>query len=379
MKYQPDAALIIATDFRDIAIFSPPTPHRSPTYERVASTQPALALRILSAAYLVDKLPYDYLIRADVDIEADTDLILPEGPPQDPSQPLEPDEVMFATHRRNSDFDIATLIRDSRRAAQFFRWHVHVQSEYSKLVAHQGDVLYAVTNEVGHPCLTMDMCPICPFDISELPADTAQLIHTVQRESPLDAAGVASALAQSKSFTIRILEVIAEGSKLGLCTVYRCQITAIDGKPVTSPPLCLKLFDDRFLPLHPPAEGEVAVSQDAEAGPRWFDRLILAEGYAVNEASAYDKLRPVQGGIVPWFYGVHQVSVGLDGGVASLSHILLEFTLPNGIVLCGLLMEYIDGWQLDSQCMRSMSAERQISVVRRLNSFPCISYLKPET
>lgn len=70
-----------------------------------------------------------------MDIEVNTDLILPEGPPQNPDEPLEPDELVCATHHHNSDFDSATLIRDPRRAAQFFRWRAHMQSRRSLIRA----------------------------------------------------------------------------------------------------------------------------------------------------------------------------------------------------------------------------------------------------
>lgn len=313
VEHQPNVLSIIATNFKEIAVFSPPTPHStSATYERISTTQPALALRILSAAYLVDRLPYDFLLRADPDYEVDTILILPEGPPQDPNQCLPSAEALFATHRRNSDFDVATLIRDRRRASQFLRWHTQTQTRYRKLVARPGDVLSAATNETGHPCFTVEMRPVCPFDPSELPADTAQHIESVRRASPLSTAGLAEDLARSEAFTLKVLDIVSAGSQRGLCTVYRCEITEVDGKPATSPVLCLKLFDDRFLPLERPEELEARIdTQHAETDPRWFDGLVLAEGYAVNEAAAYDKLRFVQGSVIPWFYGVHQVRSAL--------------------------------------------------------------------
>ena len=306
MEHSPDALSIIATDFKDIAVFSPPTSGRPPWYEKMSTSQPALALRILSAAFLVQRLPPGFIIRPEIDIEIDTDLILPEGPPQDPDQPLSPDEVVFATHHTNSDFDVATLIRDRRRASQFFRWHMQVNARYSKVVAHPDDVLSGKTNEAGQAAPTMNMRPICPFDVSKIPADTSETIELMKRESPLAAAGIAEQLSQSKSFAVVILDVIAEGSKHGICTVYRCRITTVNGEPVASPPLCLKLFDDRFFPLEPPEE-ETDDTQSVEGGLRWFDKLIFAEGYAAGEALNYEKLRPVQGSIVPWFYGIHQV------------------------------------------------------------------------
>jgi hypothetical protein len=72
---------------------------------------------------------------------------------------------------------------------------------------------------------------------------------------------------------------------------------------VSSPSLCLKLFDDRFRSLRSPDEDD-----EDELIPRWFDRVVIAEIYALNEAFAYDKLRPVQGSLVRWFYGMHQVN-----------------------------------------------------------------------
>jgi hypothetical protein len=237
-------------------------------------------------------------------MEVDEELLLPEGPPQDPNQPLLPDEHVFATHHRNSDFDSATLVRDRTRALQFFRWHEHVQHKYSKLVAHPTDILTAMTNQVGQ--ILPNRVPIYPFDASEIPTDTAVHLKATQRESPLVIAGIAEAFRQSQSFKLRIQSILAEGSKHGICTVYRIEITSIDDDPVSSPSLCLKLFDDRFQSLRSPIEYD-----EEDEVPRWFDSVITAEMYALNEAFAYDKLRPVQGSVVPWFYGTHQVKCSL--------------------------------------------------------------------
>ena len=122
-----------------------------------------------------------------------------------------------------------------------------------------------MTNETGHPRLNTDPTGICSFDVSEIPGDTAQLLEceSVQRESPLTAAGIAQELAQSKSLTIKIPGIIAKASKRGLCTVYRRQVISIDNKAVTSPPLYLKLFDDQFIPTQPPDDGTTN-AQDTE-------------------------------------------------------------------------------------------------------------------
>ena len=118
-------------------------------------------------------------------------------------------------------------------------------------------------------------------------------------------AGVAESFKRRKCFTLKIQDIVTEGSERGICTVYRCEITSIDNVPVSISPLCLKLFDDRFQSLQSPDEGDEEFNDDLL--PRWFDPVIYAERYALNEAFAYDKLLPVQGSIIPWFYGTHQV------------------------------------------------------------------------
>ena len=126
-------------------------------------------------------------------------------------------------------------------------------------------------------------------------------LQSIQRDSPLEIAGLADTLQRSKSFQVDILDVVYPGTAVrGISTVYTCHITAIDGVPLRKcPTLCLKLFDDRFQPLDPDLD---------EAIPRWFDFVRCAERLAVNEAAAYDKLRAVQGTVIPWFYGNHQVN-----------------------------------------------------------------------
>jgi hypothetical protein len=233
-------------------------------------------------------------------MEVDEDLILPQGPPHNPDRPLLTDEEVFASHHRHSDFDMATLVRDRPRAPQFFRWHKHVQKSYSKLVALPDDTLTAVTNEVGQTLPSIK--PIYPFDNSEIPPDTKAHLEQIQRVSPLVTAGIAEAFERSKTFKLKIQSLIlAEGSVHGICVVYRCQIISIDNNIVSSPFLCLKLFDDRFQPLQSPDDDEDGLEA------RWFDKVVIAETYALNEAFAYDKLRPVQGSLVAWFYGTHQV------------------------------------------------------------------------
>ena len=293
-------------------------------YERVKTTEFSLALRIITAAYLDDELPARvFLNRPDVDNGVNTDLVFPEGPQQDPSpQALPTDQTVFATCHRHSDFDIATLVRDPERVSQFFRWKEHVRSHYSKIAAHSDDILTGVTNEIGLR-LVLFPCPLFPLELSDLPRETMIHLEEIQRESPLVAAGIADVLEKSKKFSLKIQDIIAKGTRHGFCTVYRCEMTSIDDQPIKScPPLCLKLFDDRFQSLSMAdtypffdldnVDGQPSSIPDERDSDEFlhhlFYRMSFAEVCALKESLAYKKLQQVQGGIVPWFYGTHQVS-----------------------------------------------------------------------
>ncbi|KAI0339230.1 hypothetical protein BDW22DRAFT_611201 [Trametopsis cervina] len=345
MKYDPSVFSVIVTNFQDIVVFLPSRGSSDQSlYGRVNTPQPGLAIRVLAAACTWRTTHYEpFIDQPQLDIEADPDLVLPCGPPIDPNLPLTPDEEVFATHHRRSDFDFATLVRDRARALQFFRWHVHNREHLCKVVAHPGDEITAATHDVIP--IPGGTKPFFPFDHSDLPVETVAHIEATRRVSPLASAGVEDSFPKSKSFTLKVQSIIAEGSPRGICTVYRCQLTSIDGCEMASPvSVCLKLFDDRFQQLYDVADLEADENID-ETLPRYFDAAVLADQLVLNEAVTYDKLRPVQGSLVPWFFGAH------------------KFTLPNGQFLYGLIMEYIEGYALGSTHTRALSDERQIAII----------------
>ncbi|KAI0091006.1 hypothetical protein BDY19DRAFT_904509 [Irpex rosettiformis] len=374
LEYDPTLKTIIVTDFKDIAVFQTPSyiePER--IFTRISTSEPALALRVLTMAYMNDLLLGGYFINSPgVDLEDEDKELGAHGPPINPDDPLMPDEQVFATHRRYSDFDEPTLLNDSARATQFFRWVKHVRQHCPKVVVHPGDEVGATAR--GVPFAKTMAQPTFPFDRSQLPTETAEHLHTIQRQSPLAINGIEDALASSNSFSIKIEGIVSEGSNKSISTVYRCRIVSIDGKRVSdSPDLCLKLFDDRFQPKECPNEDDEASGEDIERYNRmvryympwrkpedtkvvddyerrdYFISAAHADQLAMTEAAAYDKLRSVQGSFIPWFYGVY------------------TFTLPDGMRLYGLLMEYIEGTKLHSGADiqdPEISADRQIALIK---------------
>lgn len=311
---------IIVTDFKNIAVFKPPSKDsRKALFERIdtSESQPLLALRALTVAHIREDITGWAFVFEPGDAEGDDNLLLPEGPPVDPRQPLLDDQEVFASHHRVSDFDGVSLVRDRSRALQFFRWRRYVQEHCTKLAAGPRDTVAATTRDTHVP---PPPPPLYPLDLSELPSETLTHLNAIQRESPLASAGIAEAFTQSKSFTIEIDDVISEGSKQSICSVFRCHITSIDDVPVTSSPiLCLKLFDDRFQR----AGGLDEDDSDLEdrAGD-YLKQIIDADLYVLDEASAYTKLQPVQGAIVPWFYGAHKVRAVEVSQPADIMHLL---------------------------------------------------------
>lgn len=327
LLHTPSVHCIIVTNLQEIVVFvrSRDDDSYAGTYERVKMTDFPLALRAVTAAYLDRELPARAFLNCpDVDYGVDMDLVFPEGPQQDPSpQALPTDETIFATCHRHSDFDIPTLVRDPERALQFLRWCEFAQSRHSKIVAHSNDVLNAVTNEIGPRCVPFPR-PLFPLELSELPKETMSHLKEIQRQCPLAKAGLADLLAQSKGFSLKIRDLLSEGNRNSLGTIYRCEITSIDDQPTNGcPPLCLKLLDDRFQSLSMPeptpkfgfkrVDGELQQysipdeRDPAEILHHLYYRMAFAESDALIETLVYEKLQLVQGSIIPWFYGAHQV------------------------------------------------------------------------
>jgi hypothetical protein len=115
-----------------LVIFHPPSPQTSGdvVYERSTIRGDLVRLRIIIAAYLYDAaLPVRKYIYQQ--LHCDGFDIIPEGPPIDPSTPMQTDEEVFASHHRHSDFDFFALARDPDRGLQFFRWKENIEKNVS--------------------------------------------------------------------------------------------------------------------------------------------------------------------------------------------------------------------------------------------------------
>lgn len=204
-------------------------------------------LRIIIAAYLHIALPRDMYIHHPL-ANNGYDLV-PEGPPIDPCTPMQTDEEVFASHRRHSDFDSHTITRDPARGLQFFRWKENIKKNFSHIFASPGDVLVGLTN--GFIRRNQVLSPYHP--VEKLPLETMDHIRSVRRPCPMR--HLLDSLLSSDTFTLRLLDDMTPSKDGRLCRTYKCDIRSIGGETEdASPVLCLKLFDDRFIPMDTPSD-----------------------------------------------------------------------------------------------------------------------------
>ena len=97
--------------------------------------------------------------------------------------------------------------------------------------------------------------------------------------------------------------------------------------------------------------------------PLWWGDWITSEDSVRQEYGAYTRLSFMHGSLLPWYYGVHEVSAR---GKWSTLLTYSQFTIPDGRILYGILMEFVDAPTLDKLGAVALSDEEQIQFVRGL-------------
>ncbi|EPQ52483.1 hypothetical protein GLOTRDRAFT_140217 [Gloeophyllum trabeum ATCC 11539] len=117
-----------------------------------------------------------------------------------------------------------------------------------------------------------------------------------------------------------------------------------------SPVLCLKLFDDRFLHMDDPRDD--GYSDEEPPGEseleQWWNRYENEENGVRCEDMTYERLRFMQGSLLPWYYGAHRL------------------TLPGGHTIYGILMEYVGGVPLGEGHAAHLPPQQQVELINSL-------------
>ncbi|TFK71472.1 hypothetical protein BDN72DRAFT_958036 [Pluteus cervinus] len=333
---------IILTDLKSITIFSSPTPTNPSKviYERFNGPDTLTALRVIIAAYLHDSLPIDF-----TDSFFKEERVIPHGVPKDPDKPLTPDQQLFPTCHRHSDFDIYTISHDRASALQFLRWKAYVKERVPQRFARPGETLSGWTLAFTHRHGEWKPC----YPLRELPSETINYISTIKRPLPPHSEGLFDALKSSNTFVVNLVDDLTVSSEWGgRSRVSTCTLTSIDDQGLTSesPLLVLKLVDDRFYPLSFTTED--LAEWDVEECFAHFDS---AESLVHREDAAYERLHFLQGSLIPHYYGAHQ------------------FVLPNGHRLFGMLMEYIPAPSILGGIAKSLTVKQQHQLVKSARHF----------
>lgn len=300
-KINPKSKILL-TDLQSLFVIHPPDENDGVLkYESRQINRRLDVLRVCVAAYLYESLPEYIYFR--IPFEPDhLEEVLPTGAPNNPSLSFIPDDVVFRTSHRNSDFDYYSLTTNRDRALQFFRWRSYIKETVKLKHVPSGVSIVGETNGFQKMHCLYD--PVCPAE--GLPKDTESYIESCKR--PALFPEVASPLNASNSFRIELLEDFTHTShkkapEFKICSTYRCRITEIDGQPTDIPQeLVVKLYDDRFYPMDEPFESPPSVAW-------WFLSFTTAEDNIRREISAYEKMKHAQGSVIPHFYGSHKVVI----------------------------------------------------------------------
>jgi hypothetical protein len=131
--------------------------------------------------------------------------------------------------------------------------------------------------------------------------------------------------------------------------------------------ICLKLFDERLFPMpeHPDYGDDSAESPEE----RLLDLNFVDDMMCREEAVYNDRLRHLQGSMIPHCYGFHMVG-DQCGDHNSFVYLLLQFTLPDEWEVYGFFMEFVQGptlfsylpqIQMDKECLRVLVRTNLIS------------------
>ena len=368
---------VIVTDLHDLILVHPMTSESRDVirYERLSLKGNLATLRIMIAAYLLDSLPVG--LYCQVPVEPDDFIPSPEkraypeslriAPPKPSSShdSILPDAALFSSHKRLSDFDLPLLLRDRERALQFYRWKDH---ESQTIPSHgPGSTLTAQSNVMRdlRPQFSLDH----QLNPNKLPLEVRDHINAARRPCPLARLSLLEQLNGSTRITIKLIDSLTKSQRSGMCSTYTCQLTSIDGEEVNESPvmLCVKIFDDRFVKMEGPDE-EDALEESLDL---WFDDWVTAEDQVRNECVGYEVLQYAQGSLLPFFYGGHLVRNHhrLCLSCPGICAHPLQFTLPDGHTLYGVLMEFVDALPLENIGERlSRDQQRQlVSSIKKIN------------
>lgn len=191
------------------------------------------------------------------------------------------------------DFDLYTMQRDETAWEDFCRWKSEVKGEAELLVP--GEILQMDPAGFGR-LLTPFRSPVPDVRLEP------EIMDSIARNIRPRSADVDAFLDSNNSLSFVITEAKQCGTKYFSQVFFGHLVNDPAGSPrVTCPQtLCLKLFDERWFPM--PQQPDFS---------RPPEELLLdlnsADDMVRREEGAYDRLRHLQGSLIPHCYGFQEV------------------------------------------------------------------------
>ncbi|KIY68620.1 hypothetical protein CYLTODRAFT_374134 [Cylindrobasidium torrendii FP15055 ss-10] len=330
--------VVLCTDLESVIVFrsTADSSNSGISFEYFTLPHSLASLRIIIAGYIRDGLPEKYIALPRRYYGRG---MMPAGCVVRPDSPLQPDERVFETHRHHSDFDFYSLTKLQSHALQFFRWKMHALSTPPAPLLPSTRIL-GRTNAFQQRHATLR-----PFyEVEDLSTETVEHISKTLRKDPLYGSGIQTSTAFELEIVSDLTPLVPPAADRE-AFIYRCRLVSVDGAAWEGAgDVCLKVFDDRQLFMEYPEEYLLKNGVSPVCWHNWTTN----EDSVRQEHGIYTRLAFMHGSLLPWYYGAH------------------EFVLPDGRVLYGILMEYIDGPSLEGLDASHLSDEEQIQLIKSI-------------
>lgn len=214
------------------------------------------------------------------------------GPPPPLYRGVLPQECPLPKNPKwRSDFDIYMMQRNLDHWEAFRVWRSRLMREASEQILRTTQTLKIRPHQFSRQYFAPS-----PYPKLVLPPET---LHSVT-SSPRPRDFVIDTLLNSNAILSFTITHVARAKANAWSQVVFGRLVD-HGRPV-----CLKIFDERLFPC-PLVESHI------EAIPPWwrFTDAVVSEDLVRQEVAIYDRVKELQGTILPHFYGVHLVSPAL--------------------------------------------------------------------
>lgn len=213
------------------------------------------------------------------------------GALNDGNAAIESVDIIKRERRSFRDFDVYTMQRIPSEWRCFYLWKLHVETEALRTTINSGSTFSINVNEF----MRRELLYRSYFPSISLAQETLEIAthHLRPRDTALD-----TLLKDNPDLTFTVTKVIRSGPN------HWSQVFFGHVDNDSERVLCLKIFDERF--FHMPLEPEWEDTFTEPVNKR-LETFNAAVELVQREEGVYDRVRYLQGSLIPHCYGFHEV------------------------------------------------------------------------